>query len=381
MNRNKYIKTFWNERFFDLPEKTLKSKITALKLGYIKNKINLVKPILFVCNKTSPFDRKLITNTMNGSFVFLKDWVIQEIYNGNFSEENKKELYKSFKTLKEAYISVVVFPEKNLTVFGKPSHLPLEITNFLNETDYDIKFLNLVGSYFAKPIWSPIVRRCETRFHHQFSIGKLERSDLSNNDINEYMNSYMPSSASVYTYKFDPEIRSNDKAHNLETIVYCCPSCKKFFTLYSEFNCLKCKECGSAIECSSSGRISLSSKISTFDDLSEFQFNTLKDIYFDDRKPMISYENVSVYTLPKNSQLVIDIGNLKVDIFCNKIVINTEAKKVSYKLIDVKEVEYKPDNMLYVTMNNSERFILHGNDKENFYIIHDLLEVMKQIKN
>ena len=85
--------------------------------------------------------------------------------------------------------------------------------------------------------------------------------------------------------------------------------------------------------------------------------------------------------MSKDSQIVVDVGELPVSIYCNKIVVQNNSKPTTYKLLDMKQVELKPDNMLYVVMNNGEKFILHGRRKENLYIVCDLVEVMKQIKN
>ena len=147
MRKNKYIKMFLNEDYFEYPDGMLKSKITALKFGYVKNKINIMHPFLFVCNKTTLFDKTLISNTLKGHFVFLKDSVIQKLYDGTLSSEERKDILNSFARLKEALISVVVFPEKNITIYGKTGYVAESVTQFLHETKYNMKFLSLVGTY------------------------------------------------------------------------------------------------------------------------------------------------------------------------------------------------------------------------------------------
>ena len=39
MRKSTYIKTFWNEKYFELPDNLIKSKLTAFKFGF--NKITL----------------------------------------------------------------------------------------------------------------------------------------------------------------------------------------------------------------------------------------------------------------------------------------------------------------------------------------------------
>ena len=322
MRKNKYVKLFINEDYFEYPDGILKSKLTAKKFGYIKNKINIMHPFLFVCNKTTLFDKALISNTLKGHFVFLKDSVIQKLYDGTLDNEERNIILNSFATLKEALISVVVFPEKNITVYGKTGHVNEIVTSFLHETKFNIKFLSLVGTYFASPIWSKQFRHCETRFHNQFTFKYKNRDGLTNKEICEAFNNYMPSSATVYSYKYNPYIYSNAKADGLESIFYACPNCKKFFTIYSEFNCIKCNNCGTAIECSTNGTLSLSSNVTDFDSYADLQYDILKNQFFDDKKIMVSYPNIQVLrTLENDNKQVVEIVTL--DIYCNHFKFNS----------------------------------------------------------
>ena len=126
---------FWNEKFFEMPDGLIKSKMTAIKFGFVKNKINLVQPFLFVCNKTTPCDKTLVSNIFKGNFVFLKDEVIQSIYDGTFSKEDYAELIAAFNLLRDGLISVVIFPEKRLTIFGKTGYIPYEISNLIFDSN------------------------------------------------------------------------------------------------------------------------------------------------------------------------------------------------------------------------------------------------------
>ena len=378
MRKNKYIKMFINEDYFEYPDGFLKSKITALKFNYIKNKINIIHPFLFVCNKTTLFDKTLIGNTLKGHFVFLKDSVIQKIYNGTLSAEERKQILSSFARLKEALISVVVFPEKNITIYGKTDKVAESVTSFLHETKYNIKFLSLVGTYFAAPIWSKQFRRCETRFHNQFTFKYADRDGLSNEEICEAFNNYMPSSATIYSQKYNPYIYSNAKADGLESIFYTCPNCKELFTIYSEFNCVKCKSCGTAVECSTNGNFLLSSNITDFDSYADFQYNVLKNQFFDDKKLLVKYSNIQVLKSNENdNKNTINLASL--EIYCNHFKLNFLEGTETYKIKDIKETNYYNGNSFEIIFNNKKSFMIKGENKENFLIIADLKKVYDEI--
>ena len=374
MRKNKYIKMFINEDYFEYPDGLLKSKIMAHKFGYIKNKINIMHPFLFVCNKTTLFDKSLISSTLKGHFVFLKDFVIQKLYNGTLSTDERNEILKSFDILKEALISVVVFPEKNITVYGNTDKIPENVTQFLHETKYNIKFLSLVGTYFAAPIWSKQFRHCETRFHNQFTFKYNVRDGLTSEEICNAFNNYMPSSATVYSHKYNPYIYSNSKADGLETIFYTCPNCKELFSIYSEFNCIKCKSCGTAVECSSNGNFLLSNNISDFDSYAEFQYNVLKNQFFDEKKLMIKYPNIQVLRKTENEKKN-TISLASFEIYCNHFKLNFLDGSEKIKIKDVKETIYHNGNTLEIILNNNKSFMIKGDNKENFLIITDLKRV------
>ena len=380
MRNSKFIKSFWNETFFEMPNNIISSVLASFKFNYSKNKINIVHPYIFLCNKTTEYDKKLISNTINGMFVFLKDSVIQKIYENTLKDSEKEELIESFKALKEAYISVVIFPEKNVTTFGETGNIPMTISNFLRETTYDFKFISLVGTYFAKPVWSPIFRRCNTKFHQQFNVKFEDTTTLSNQEFNDVINNYMPSSATVYSSKYNPYIKSNAKAQNLETLFYCCSNCKNFFTVYSEFDCIKCNDCGSAVECTANGTFYLSKSVTDLASYAEFQYNELSKMFFDENKPLVEYKNINA-----NLMLVDQIssynGLASISIYCNRFIVKYPARDVSYSLHDIDYVEYNKNNTLKVKFKDDSKIYLSGKNKENFYIIHDLHKFIKQTKN
>lgn len=378
MRKNKYIKLFLNEEYFEMPDNIIKSKLVAHKFNFIKNKINLLHPLLFVCNKTTIYDKALISQAIKGNFVFLKDSVIQKLYNGTLKTKERTEILNAFKKLKEAFISVVVFPEKNITVYGKTSIIPETVTTFLHETEYNIKFLSLVGTYFAMPIWAKHFRYCETRFHNQFTFKYDDRNGLAKTEINEAFNNYMPSSATVYSHRYNPYIHSNAKADGLERIFYACPNCKSLFSIYSEFNCIKCKNCGTAVECSTNGNLLLSSNITDFDSYADFQFNVLSNEFFDSKKLMIAYDNIKVLNLEENSKNnTINIATL--EIYCNHFKLKYFDKTETYKIQDIKETIYHTGNTLEIILYSGKNFMIKGNNNENFLIIADLKRIYEEV--
>ncbi len=370
----KYISKFINLEFFEYPAGKIASNYNAFKYGVVGNIIELINPYLIICNKGSRFDKVFVSKMITSDFVFLKDEVIQNLYNGTLTDSEKKRLNQSFHTLKDAFISVVIFPEKTYSIFGGCSPLPQAVTEFIFETKFDIKYLNIIGSYYTYPVWSKEPRRYEIKFTQQFSVDSRRLKQLSADERNILINHYMPSSATTYAMKYPAIIRSKNRAENFETIMYLCPNCGHLFSMYSEFNCLKCRECGTALEFSPDGAIVLSNKINTFDEIETFMFEKLRKRSFS-TKELISYPNVDI-VLSNYKGKINSVSDYKLTVFADRIeLLNGKNKKV-INFSDISDITLDYNNIVAIAYDD-KKIVLRGNHKENFYIMIDLNKINK----
>ena len=174
-------------------------------------------------------------------------------------------------------------------------------------------------------------------------------------------------------------LRGNKLAENFESFLYVCPNCNQFFSIISEFSCLKCHNCGTAFEFSNSGEIDLCKHFSTIDEASEFQYSLLSSI-----KPsfdrLFSYNNLKVKDFFTNSTTQymecpsFEIYQNKIDfvLYDNKTTIPFES------LIDV-YIDY--GNQIFFTWKTKDdlldKYVFKGDNKENFYVILDLIKLFK----
>lgn len=372
--RKKYLSKYIDLEFFEYPTNHFKNKYYGLKYAMLPGYEQFLNPYIIICNKGSKLDKYFVSGRIISNFVFLKDDVVFKFYTNQIDEETKKLLLEDFKILKQANVSVVVFPEKDYQIFGKCSKICESLTEFLVETKFDIRFLNIIGSYFTYPVWSEIPRRYEIKFTQQFSLKNTQLNKLSKQDRNDAINNYLPSSADTYAYKFPAIIHSNKIAENFSTIVYFCPNCKKMFSLYSEFNCLKCNNCNTAIELNKYAQIDLCKKFNTYSDVDDFMFNSLKVQSFT-IKPLITYNKINVL-IPMLVGKPHDIGEFSAKIYADKIVLTRYSLKYEIDLKNVIDTQLDYDNMLKIT-EKDRTLILKGNNKENLYIIHDLVKINK----
>ena len=373
MNQRKYIKTFIDKRFFDMPPNKLNSFFTAKKFGVLDTKIEDIKPFIYLVNKTNIYDKFIVEHAFNFNHVFLKEDAFQRILDGSISKDEYKDLINAVKTLKEAYVSIVLFPEKDYTVFGDFEKLSQKATNFLVKTTYNLKFIDIAGMFYAYPIWSPVHRKCDVKINEVGIVPYVKYRSLSEEDANFLINNSLPSSASIYAKRMQLEILTNNRAAGLDRIIYCCPKCKTLFDVYSEYNCLKCNNCGSAIEIGQDGNILFCNDVDTFDDLKAFQYELLTKTIFAE-KELKSYNNTFYATKIKTNKFKF-IPGFRFSIMTDRIFFSKAGFSKEILIKNMKYVGLLPSNIISIILKDGSEFYFKGDGHENFYLLVDLFNI------
>ena len=363
-----------NADFFENPPKSLKSKMTAFKFSFAKVPVVLNEPALLVSNKTCTVDKQLLSTVIVGNYLILKDSVVRSIYNQTLSKTDYNKLIKNIELLKTNNYSLLVFPEKDYPIFGTTSPLCQEISNFFYDTGYDITFLSLINTYFSQPIWASTHRRCDTKCLKQNTITHARLENLYQKEQLELFNKCMPSSAATYAEKNHLLMRSNQLAEKIEQVIYCCPRCKEFFSVYSEFNCLKCRNCGSAVEFQNNGRIDFTQDIYSFDYLDSFMFEQLQSKRYYASQEIVRFKDVKMLdsSAKKETWKPVEFA-----ILFGEFHIKDSNKTHKYFLSSIEDIELLPDNILNITFKK-EKLVFKGENGECFYFLlhlHKLLQI------
>ena len=378
MKANKFLKEMVNLEYFEFPCSKIKSKLLSFKFHLSTVKITTKTSELFICNKTSPYDKFFISNCIESPFIFLKDSVLNELYNRNFTGELATKVQTDLMLLSKAFVSVVIFPERHQSVTGNFDNISNSFIDFIYDIGFNnVSFINLIGTYFIRPIWAPLDRVCDTKAEKKFTINTL---NLSRDDFYEKFKKYTPSSASVYSKKIPIYLRGNKLAENFETFLYVCPNCNKLFSVFSEFSCLKCSNCGTAFEFTNSGNIDLCKHFSSIDDAAKFQFDLLSTI-----KPSYErfyyYDTLFVRDFYKDSKSTF-IPCQKFDIFQDKIVFSLYDTDLTINYGQIVDIYLDYDNQMYFTWKEENdtynKFVFKGTNKENLYIILDLIKLYNE---
>ena len=365
-----------NLEFFTKPAPKIINKLMLAKYGHSNIDLYSNEPCIYVSPNTSRIDKQLITSCINTKFLFINDEIISKIIHGKLQRETIDKILSEIEILSNAgYVFALIWNESP-SIFGDNEPISENLCEFLFQTKLDIKFLTFPGLYFNQPVWADNPRKSKIYSHQQINIRHKMLEGFSKKEIVKYFKENTPSSASAYTNKFPVQLLSHNLAMGLERIMYCCPGCSSLCSLYSEFSCIKCRNCGAVYELNSDGKFLFAQNISNFDDIKNYQFSTLKRKGLD-INAIAEYKEITQIFEEKNKKIVKITVNFQ--IFADKLIITNALtnKKTEIIIEDIDYFKYTHRNNLFIKTKNSKLLHFVGNNNENFLIIQDLIKINK----
>lgn len=365
-----------NKGFFTKRIPRLINKFNLSKFNFESIDLFDDKPCIYISPRTSIIDYNLISKCISTKFVFVKSSVINQINLGTIKEKQLDELLKEMETLSGLGYSFAFCWNNSPTIFGNNTSISENMAMFLKNTNLDIKFLTFPGLYFCQPMWAKKPRINKIYASQKITVKNYMLKGLSEKEIVKTFTQATPSSATAYANKYPVHMKSNSRASGLEAIIYACPNCKSLLSLYSEFSCLKCKDCGSAFEINEDGKILFAKNISTFDDIDNFQFKTLtrKDL---SKNELITYDKITQISSENCKKTT--KNDVILQIYPEKLILkNKETNKI--KEIFFEDIEYVNltfGNLLCIKPKNAKQLHFYGKNNENLLIIKDLVKLNK----
>lgn len=365
-----------NLEYFKYPVSKIKTYYILSKFNFSAIELSSNTPCIYVTPKTAPIDEILISKCIKDKFVFLRDEILLKISSGKISQKEQDTLLKEIKTLVNEGFSISILYGSSPTIFGENEKLSTPLILFLKNAKLDVKFLTFPGEYFAYPIWTNKPRKSKIYSCQQMTIKQRYLEGLSQKEVVESFNSSIPSSATNYLFKYPISINSNELANGFEKVLYACPHCKKLFTIYSQYSCIKCKECGMVVEFSDDGKILFSSNLSSFDEIENYQYKCLAKNDLTVNK-LIEYKNIT-QVISENCKKQIKLSII-LQIYAENLIIKNSItnKKTTINYEDIEFIDYFYGNMIKIKTKNAKEFCFIGNSNENFFIIKDLIKLNK----
>lgn len=361
---------------FCKPKSKLTNYFKLSKISFEHIELSPDSPCIFASPKVSELDELLITKCIKSPFVFFNEETVELINNGNLSKNREQEILDEINSLVSLGFSFSLIWNNSPTIFGTNEPMTESMMDFLIKTKLDVKFLTFPNEYFVKPVWCKEIRKATIYANQKLKVTTKMLRSLSEKEQKNLFISSTPSKPSSYLKTHPILLKSNNLAVGLEQIFYCCPNCKKLLSLYSEYSCIKCKNCGSAFELAQDGTILFSKELKHIEDIESFQINTLskKDFTINE---IISYDNLTQIST-ENCKKPLKIGVI-LHIYAEKLIVEYKQikKKITIYYEDVENVDYMYNNNIVLQIKNAKQFHFFGKSNENLLIIKDLVKLNK----
>lgn len=159
--------------------------------------------------------------------------------------------------------AVGIFVEGNRTFTGITCTIPNQIGKLIKMLKRPVICYNIIGGYLTKPRWAIFHRKGKIEGKIKEVWQPEEYKDLTDEEVYERVKNALYVDAYEEQSRQKVRFRGKKRAENLENVLYFCPNCKKFHTLVSSGNELKCQNCGATLEFTEYGLLkSLDGKIS-----------------------------------------------------------------------------------------------------------------------
>lgn len=218
------------------------------------NMKGLKEPYILLCNHNSFFDFKVATRAFfprRANYVVAIDGFInRESLLRNVGCIGKRKfvsdpaLVRQLKHTLEVNKSIaVIYPEARYSLIGTTSMLPESLSKLIKRFKYPVVTLIAHGHHLQEPVWNLIKRRVPLKSVMTYLFTKTDLEELSIKEIHQKLESAFY--YNDYQYQLDNKIiiKGDNRAKNLEKVLYKCPHCLSEGTMKSDNNHLYCENC------------------------------------------------------------------------------------------------------------------------------------------
>lgn len=145
---------------------------------------------------------------------------------------------------------VTIYPEATFSFAGVTNSYEQNLGKLAKLANVPVVVLHEYGGYLRSPRWNneKINKKVPLFLDAKMVVDQNEVSLLSESIIQQRINEYLE--YDEYKYQKDNHIKiiSNNKAQNINRILFYCPNCHKQNTIYGENNFIKCSNCNANYE-------------------------------------------------------------------------------------------------------------------------------------
>jgi 1-acyl-sn-glycerol-3-phosphate acyltransferase len=140
---------------------------------------------------------------------------------------------------------VLLFPEGDISFFGRSGELPKAVAMLVRKLGLDVITCRVAGGYLSAPRWAKAARgRRAIGLRYELAITAAEAATLSLAEIHERIASRLEHDEYAAQRSLMAGHPAPRGAEGLEDVLYVCPACRAIASMAASGNELSCLSCG-----------------------------------------------------------------------------------------------------------------------------------------
>lgn len=224
------------------------------KFNLKTEKSKLKPPYIVLANHTTDYDAFFVASSFKTHTYFVMSDHVSSLKAGKLikhlvspipitkSTVDAETVKNIFSILKQKG-AVGIFPEGNKSFSGEPSKIKESTAKLVKKAHVPLVLYNIVGGYLSSPRWSKNKRKGEIRGFIREILTVDEIQAMTDTELYKKIVDGLNVNAYAEQEKEKVEFIGENKAENIEALLYYCPKCGAFNTIYGEGDNIKCSKC------------------------------------------------------------------------------------------------------------------------------------------
>lgn len=229
-------------------------RILKKKYNFTYEACDLKPPFLVFANHTTDFDPFFIAFSFKCPIYFVMSDHVSSLKAGKLikylvspipitkSSTDAETVRNVFSCVKQGG-AVGIFPEGNKSFAGEMSWIKPSTVKLVKKLNIPVVVYSIEGGYFSMPRWSKNKRKGHIHGFPKIILTPEEIQKMNNDELYELIVNALRVNA--YEKQEENKVRfvGEDKASNIEALLYTCPNCGSISSIYGEGDDVLCKNC------------------------------------------------------------------------------------------------------------------------------------------
>ena len=369
---------YWRTNFWYKTARLVAKLPINHKFRFSSQQYKIKPPFIVLCNHTTDYDALLMAGAFKEPIHFvISDHVTSIPVAGKLinhfvgtipitkSTIDASTVRKMMRVAKNGG-AIGVFPEGNKSFAGKMSYVKPSIAKVIKKLNIPVVIYNIEGGYFTSPRWTKLKRKGYTHGYVRCILQPEQFATLSDDELYNQIITNLSVEAYGRQGKNRHQFTGKDLSRHIEQLLYMCPICGSFNSVYGEFNHIKCHNCDLLGEFDNYGYIS-GAPFARLDEWDTWQKERLREMQFEPNKPIFKDDNVLVKQKINNLKNQ-KLGRFNLTLFPEKLMLeplDRNSQPINLELKDITGYGIEGANGLQLWIKDNHVYRIKGKTPTN----------------